>query len=300
MSNLQATQILDGKRISEEIRQEIAAEVAEIKRKGGKIPHLAAILVGNDGASETYVGSKVKCCDVVGFKSTLVRFDADISEDDLLVKIDEINNDPDIDGLIVQLPLHKHISVKKVTEIISPEKDVDGFHPVNIGRMNKNLPAHISATPYGILLLLEKYNIETFAKHCVVVGRSHIVGSPMSILMSSDRTPGNCTVTLCHRYTENLSSYTKLADILIVAVGIPGLITADMVKEGAVVIDVGITRVKDETKKSGFALKGDVDYEQVAPKCSYITPVPGGVGPMTIASLLMNTLNSAKGIIYQQ
>lgn len=295
---LQTSQILDGRKVSEDIRKEIGEEVAQIKQQGGKTPHLAAILVGDDGASETYVGSKVKCCEAVGFKSTLVRYNSDISEETLLTKIDEINNDPDIDGMIVQLPLPEHISVEKVTARISPEKDVDGFHPVNVGRMNKNLSAHISATPYGILLLLEKYNIDTFGKHCVVVGRSHIVGSPISVLMAANRKPGNCTVTLCHRYTVDLASYTRNADILIVAVGIPGLITADMVKEGAVVIDVGITRIEDNTKKSGYALKGDVDYDKVAPKCSYITPVPGGVGPMTIASLLKNTLNASKGNIY--
>ncbi|WMJ73484.1 tetrahydrofolate dehydrogenase/cyclohydrolase catalytic domain-containing protein [Cytophagaceae bacterium ABcell3] len=299
MSSLQTAQLLDGKKLSQEIRKEIAVEVEAYVKGGGKTPHLAAILVGNNGASETYVANKVKCCETVGFKSTLVRMESNVSEEALLEKIDEINNDPDVDGLIVQLPLPDHISVQKVTERISPEKDVDGFHPVNIGRMNKNLPAHISATPFGILKLLERYNIETFGKHCVVVGRSNIVGSPMSILMGADRNPGNCTVTLCHKFTENLSAYTKLADILIVAVGLPGLITEDMVKDGAVVIDVGITRVEDQTKKSGFALKGDVDFEKVAPKCSYITPVPGGVGPMTIAGLLINTFNSAKGEIYQ-
>ncbi|MFN3403642.1 MAG: bifunctional methylenetetrahydrofolate dehydrogenase/methenyltetrahydrofolate cyclohydrolase FolD [Cytophagaceae bacterium] len=294
-SNTITARLLDGKKVASEIKQEIIAEVEQIKRSGGKVPHLAAILVGNDGASETYVASKIKSCEEVGFKSSHFRFDSSISENDLLQKIEDINNDPDIDGLIVQLPLPKHISVEKVTEKIRPEKDVDGFHPTNIGRMNKCLPAHIAATPNGILMLLQKYKVETFGKHCVVVGRSNIVGSPMSILMAREGDPGNCTVTLCHKYTVDLASYTRMADILIVAVGIPNLITSDMVKEGAVVIDVGITRVSDSTKKSGYALKGDVDFDNVAPKCSYITPVPGGVGPMTIVSLLFNTLTAAKG-----
>jgi methylenetetrahydrofolate dehydrogenase (NADP+)/methenyltetrahydrofolate cyclohydrolase len=299
MSNTtQAYTIIDGKKVSEEIKKQVAKDVENIKNQGGKIPHLAAILVGTDGASETYVGSKVKTCEAIGFKSTLIRYDATISEQELLDKVEEINNDPDIDGLIVQLPLPKHISVEKVTFKIKPEKDVDGFHPVNIGRMNKGLPAHISATPFGILLLLEHYNIPTKGKHCVVVGRSNIVGSPVSILMAQDGKVGNCTVTLCHRYSENLAQHTKQADILIVATGIPGMITGDMVKDGVVVIDVGITRVKDETKKSGFALKGDVDFDTVAPKSSFITPVPGGVGPMTIGALMMNTLKSAKKELY--
>jgi len=287
-------QVLDGKALSEQLKNEIAEEVREIKAKGGKTPHLAAIIVGNDPASETYVSSKIRSCEQVGFKSTHLHLDAAITEEELLKKIDEINLNPDIDGLIVQLPLPKHISVHKVTARISPSKDVDGFHPVNIGRMNKNLPSYISATPYGILTLLERYKIDTFGKHCVVVGRSNIVGSPMSILMSGDRYPGNCTVTLCHRYTQDLANYTRQADILIVAVGIPGLITQDMVKPGAVVVDVGITRVEDATKKSGFSLKGDVEYDTVAPLCSYITPVPGGVGPMTIYALLRNTLISSQ------
>lgn len=301
MSDLQMTaQLLDGKKIAEEIKKEIAAEVEALKKSGGKVPHLAAILVGTDGASETYVANKVKSCEDVGFKSSLFKFDSSITEAELLEKITGINNDPDIDGLIVQLPLPRNISVVKVTERILPEKDVDGFHPINIGRMTKGLPAHIAATPHGVLMLLDKYKIETFGKHCVVVGRSHIVGSPMSILMAREGRPGDCTVTLCHKYTVDLAHHTRQADILIVAVGLPGLITADMVKEGAVVVDVGITRVKDATKKSGYVLKGDVDFENVAPKCSYITPVPGGVGPMTIASLMQNTLLSAKGEIYSK
>jgi len=290
-------QLLDGKALSEQLKVEIAEEVKQIKANGGKTPHLAAIIVGNDPASETYVNSKIKSCEQVGFISSHLRLDASISEKELLEKIDEINLNPDIDGLIVQLPLPKHISVHKVTERISPAKDVDGFQPTNIGRMNKNLPAFISATPYGVLTLLERNNIDTFGKHCVVVGRSNIVGSPMSILMAGDRNPGNCTVTLCHKYTPNLAHFTRQADILIVAVGLPGLIQADMVKEGAVVVDVGITRVEDSTKKSGFALKGDVDFDTVAPKCSYITPVPGGVGPMTIYALLRNTITSSQNEI---
>lgn len=292
--------LLDGKQTSLDLQNEIAAEVAEMVKNGGKIPHLAAILVGNDGASETYVGSKVKTCEKVGFKSSLFRFDTSISEAELLQKIEEINQDDDIDGLIVQLPLPKHINVEKVTETIVPRKDVDGFHPVNVGRMAKNLPAYISATPFGILKLLEKYNIDTVGKHCVVLGRSQIVGSPMSILMARNTKPGNCTVTLCHSKTENLEEHLQRADILIAALGIPEFVKGHMVKQGAVVIDVGITRVEDASKKSGFALKGDVAFNEVAEKCSYITPVPGGVGPMTIAALLQNTLLSAKRTIYQE
>jgi methylenetetrahydrofolate dehydrogenase (NADP+)/methenyltetrahydrofolate cyclohydrolase len=291
--------LLDGKQTSLDLQGQIAAEVAEMVKNGGKRPHLAAILVGNDGASETYVGSKVKTCEKVGFKSSLFRFETSISEAELLQKIEEINNDDDIDGLIVQLPLPKHINVEKVTETIIPRKDVDGFHPVNVGRMAKNLPAYVSATPYGILKLLEKYKIETVGKHCVVLGRSQIVGSPMSILMARGTYPGNSTVTLCHSKTQNLEEHLRSADILIVALGIPEFVKADMVKEGAVVIDVGITRVPDASKKSGFALKGDVAFKELADKCSYITPVPGGVGPMTIAALLQNTLLSAKKAIYK-
>lgn len=291
----QAPVLLDGKKVSEMYKQEIHAEVLEMVKQGQKAPHLAAILVGDDGASETYVASKVKNCETVGFKSTLIRYNSSVTEAELLAKVEEINNDPEIDGLIVQLPLPKHISVEKVTETIKPEKDVDGFHVVNVGRMNKGLPAHISATPLGILMMLRKYNIDTKGKHCVVIGRSQIVGSPMAILMSRDANPGNCTVTVCHRYTHNLTEICKQADIIVVAIGLPGFLKGDMVKPGAVVIDVGISRVKDETKKSGFAIKGDVDFDQVAPKCSYITPVPGGVGLMTIAGLLYNTLRASKG-----
>lgn len=290
--------LLDGKKTSAEIRAEIAQKVQEIAINKGKIPHLAAVLVGDDGASETYVNNKVKACEQCGFKSTLKRFDASISEEELLKVVEDINADPDIDGLIVQLPLPSHISVQKVTDKIKAEKDVDGFHPVNVGRMAKNLPSYIAATPFGILQLLKRYDIQTQGKHCVVIGRSEIVGSPISILMARNAYPGNCTVTLCHSKTSNIKEITFQADIVIVALGRPGFLTADMVKEGVVVIDVGITRVKDDTKKSGFALKGDVDFQGVAEKSSFITPVPGGVGPMTIASLLYNTLQASQGAIY--
>jgi methylenetetrahydrofolate dehydrogenase (NADP+)/methenyltetrahydrofolate cyclohydrolase len=291
--------ILDGKKTSQEIKYEIADKVKQIKEAGGKTPHLAAVLVGNDGASETYVSSKVKSCLEVGFKSTLKRFEETVSEEELLNEVEKINEDEDIDGLIVQLPLPKHISVQKVTDKIKPEKDVDGFHPVNVGKMAKNLPSYIAATPLGILNLIERYKIETVGKNCVVIGRSEIVGSPMSILMARNTYPGNCTVTLCHSRTKNLPDISRSADILIVALGRAEFVTKDMVKEGAVVIDVGITRVVDGTKKSGFALKGDVKFDEVAEKCSYITPVPGGVGPMTIASLLWNTLQSSQKLVYK-
>lgn len=289
---------IDGKKTSEEIKNEIAARVGEISAEGGKIPHLAAILVGDDGASQTYVGAKVKACNQVGFRSTLVRLDADISEEVLLAEVQRINEDTDIDGLIVQLPLPNHISVEKVTAKIKPEKDVDGFTPANVGRMALNWPTYVSATPFGILELLRRYEIETSGKHCVVIGRSHIVGSPMSILMARNDSPGNCTVTLTHSRTKNLPEIAKSADILIVALGKPEFVTADMVKEGAVVIDVGIHRVDDATKKSGFRLIGDVRFDEVSAKASAITPVPGGVGPMTIAALLYNTLLAAEGKIY--
>ncbi len=292
-------QLLDGKKTSHEIKQEIAEKVRTIKAEGAKVPHLAAILVGHDGASETYVASKVKDCEEVGFTSTLLRFEADITEEALLKAVEDINDDVDIDGLIVQLPLPKHISVQKVTDRIKAEKDVDGFHPINVGKMAKNLPAYIAATPYGIIQLIERYKVETSGKNCVVVGRSEIVGSPMSILMARNAYPGNATVTLCHSKTKDLNNIIKNADIIIAALGRPEFITGEMVKEGAVVIDVGITRVADETKKSGFALKGDVKFDEVAPKCSFITPVPGGVGPMTRASLLWNTLLAAQNVIYK-
>lgn len=292
-------QILDGKKVSSEIKLEIAAEVKEMLAKGMKQPHLAAILVGTDGASETYVASKVKSCEEVGFKSTLVRYEDTISEDILLAKIREINEDKDIDGLIVQLPLPKHISENKVIETIIPQKDVDGFHPENVGRMVAGLPAYIPATPYGILELIKRYNVQTSGKHCVVVGRSNIVGRPISILMSLKAYPGDTTVTVCHSRTKNLKEMVSQGDIIIAALGQPEFLTADMVKEGAVVIDVGVTRVKSDKTKSGWKLLGDVKYDEVAPKCSYITPVPGGVGPMTIVSLLKNTLLSAKKDIYK-
>jgi methylenetetrahydrofolate dehydrogenase (NADP+)/methenyltetrahydrofolate cyclohydrolase len=291
--------LIDGKKTSETIKEEIAAEVAQIKEKGGKVPHLAAILVGNDGGSVTYVNNKVLACEKVGFKSTLIRLEETVTEEELLAKVQELNNDADIDGFIVQLPLPKHISAEKVNEILLPQKDVDGFHPVNIGRMVLNLPAYLPATPNGIIELLKRYDIETSGKHCVVIGRSHIVGSPMSIMMAKNAKPGNCTVTLCHSRTVNLPEITRTADIIIAAIGIPEFVTGDMVKPGAVVVDVGTTRVISLNKKSGFELKGDVKFDEVASKCSYITPVPGGVGPMTIASLLMNTLRAAKKEVYQ-
>lgn len=290
--------LIDGKKTAQDIKNEIAARVAEIKQEGGKQPHLAAILVGEDGASQTYVGAKVKACEEVGFTSTLVRLSAEVSEEELLSTVEEINQNADIDGLIVQLPLPKHISVDKVTNRIRPEKDVDGFTPANVGRMTLNWPAYVAATPYGIVELLKRYQIETSGKHCVVIGRSHIVGSPMSILMARNGYPGNATVTLTHSKTENLAAICQTADILIVAIGKPEFVTADMVKPGAVVIDVGIHRIADETKKTGFRLIGDVKYEEVAPLASAITPVPGGVGPMTIAALLYNTLQSAEKKVF--
>jgi methylenetetrahydrofolate dehydrogenase (NADP+)/methenyltetrahydrofolate cyclohydrolase len=289
---------IDGKKTAQDIKNEIAARVAEIKQEGGKQPHLAAILVGEDGASQTYVGAKVKACEEVGFTSTLVRLSAEVSEEELLRTVEEINQNADIDGLIVQLPLPKHISVDKVTNRIRPEKDVDGFTPANVGRMTLNWPAYVAATPYGIVELLKRYQIETSGKHCVVIGRSHIVGSPMSILMARNGYPGNATVTLTHSKTENLAAICQTADILIVAIGKPEFVTADMVKPGAVVIDVGIHRIPDETKKTGFRLIGDVKYDEVAPLASAITPVPGGVGPMTIAALLYNTLQSAEKKVF--
>ncbi|MDI9857794.1 MULTISPECIES: bifunctional 5,10-methylenetetrahydrofolate dehydrogenase/5,10-methenyltetrahydrofolate cyclohydrolase [Bacteroidota] len=292
-------QIIDGKAVADEIKKEIGAEVEAIKASGGKIPHLVAILVGNNGASETYVANKVKSCEELGFKSTLLRFDPTISEEELLDEVRKINQNDDMDGLIVQLPLPDHINPDKVMETIDPRKDVDGFHPINIGRMAKGLPAYISATPQGVLDLLERYNIETAGKHCVVVGRSQIVGLPMTILMQRNTKIGNCTVTITHSRTKNLAEVCASADILIAALGRPEFITADYVKEGAVIIDVGLTRVEDSSKKSGFALKGDVKFDEVAPKCSFITPVPKGVGPMTIVSLMKNTLLSAKKVIYQ-
>ncbi|MBA4853481.1 bifunctional 5,10-methylenetetrahydrofolate dehydrogenase/5,10-methenyltetrahydrofolate cyclohydrolase [Emticicia sp. BO119] len=291
--------LIDGKLISAQVKQELKSEVEKQKASGSKIPHLAAILVGNNGSSETYVASKIKSCEEIGFKSTLIRRDDSITEEELLLVIKQLNEDDDIDGFIVQLPLPAQINVERVIESIEPRKDVDGFHPINIGRMAKGLPAYISATPFGVLELIKRYNIETSGKHCVVVGRSQIVGLPMSILMQRNTYPGNCTVSLVHSRTQNLSEITRQADILIAALGKPEFITADMVKEGAVVIDVGLTRVVDNTKKSGFALKGDVKFDEVAPKCSFITPVPGGVGLMTVAALMYNTLLSARREIYR-
>ena len=290
--------IINGVTTAQEIKDEIAVEVKKIKAQGGKIPHLAAVLVGDDGASQAYVGGKVKACEYVGFNSTLKTFDADISEDELLQVVDALNDDPDIDGYIVQLPLPAHISARKVTECIRPEKDVDGFHPVNVGRMVKNLPAYVSATPFGIMQLLERYDIETEGKHCVVIGRSDIVGTPMSILLSRKSRPGNCTVTVCHSRTPNIKELSLQADIVIAALGIPEFLTGDMVSDGVVVIDVGITRVADEDAPRGYVLKGDVKFDEVEPKASFITPVPGGVGPMTIAALLHNTLLASKKAIY--
>lgn len=292
-------EIIDGKLISAQVKAELQIEVDQIKAKGGKIPHLAAVLIGDNGASETYVASKIKSCEQIGFKSTLIRRDSTSTETEVLEIIDQLNKDEDIDGFIVQLPLPAHIDVDKVIEAIDPKKDVDGFHPINIGRMAKGLPSYISATPYGVLELIKRYKIETAGKHCVVVGRSQIVGLPMSILMQRNTYPGNCTVTLVHSRTQNLKEICLQADILVAALGKPEFITADMVKDGAVVIDVGLTRVVDASKKSGFALKGDVKFDEVAPKTSYITPVPGGVGLMTVAALMYNTLLASRKEIYK-
>lgn len=291
--------LLDGKKTSTEVKDEIKKDVDVFVAQGGKIPHLAAILVGSDGASETYVASKVKSCEQVGFNSTLARMSIETTEEELLAKIEEFNNNDDIDGFIVQLPLPKHIDEQKITTAIKHQKDVDGFNPVNVGRMALGQPAYISATPYGIIQMLEKYDIETSGKHCVVIGRSNIVGSPMSILMAKNSKYANCTVTLTHSRTKDLEAVCKTADILIVALGKPAFVTGSMVKDGAIVIDVGITRVADDSKKSGFRIQGDVDFGSVAEKTSYITPVPGGVGLMTVASLMKNTLAAAKKEIYQ-
>ena len=284
--------IIDGKQTSLQIQDELSIEVQNLVKRGEKTPHLAAVLVGDDGASITYVNAKVKACERVGFKSSLIRLSNTISQEEILQEIEKLNNDKEIDGFIVQLPLPSHIDETAVTLAISPDKDVDGFHPQNIGRMALGLSTYLPATPNGILELLRRYKIETSGKNCVIVGRSHIVGSPMSILMSRKDYPGDATVTLTHSRTKDISAITKQADILIVAIGKPQFITSDMVKDGAVVIDVGIHRVEDDTAKRGFRLKGDVKFDEVAPKCSYITPVPGGVGPMTIASLLMNTFKA--------
>jgi methylenetetrahydrofolate dehydrogenase (NADP+)/methenyltetrahydrofolate cyclohydrolase len=285
-------QILDGKKAAQAIKDDLRIDVAQRSNEGKKIPHLAAILVGNNGASETYVAAKVKACEETGFKSSLIRFEESISENKLLEKIEELNADTDIDGILVQLPLPKHISDENVINTISPDKDVDGFHPVNIGKMVQGLASFVPATPYGIMLLLQHYKIDTKGKHAIVIGRSNIVGRPMSILLSGNSNPGNCTVTICHSHTKNLQEICLQGDIIVAALGRPGFVKADMVKDGAIIIDVGITRAEDKTRKSGFKLKGDVDFEAVAPKCSWITPVPGGVGPMTIAALMKNTFLS--------
>jgi methylenetetrahydrofolate dehydrogenase (NADP+) / methenyltetrahydrofolate cyclohydrolase len=290
-------ELIDGKKVSDALKIQIAEEVEVLRSKGYKTPHLAAILVGNDGGSVTYVNHKVKACEQVGFKSTLQTFEDGVSEDTLLDKIKEFNNNTDIDGFIVQLPLPKHIDEQKVIEAISPDKDVDGFHPINVGKMMIGLPSFKSATPAGILELLKYYHIETAGKHCVIIGRSNIVGKPLSVMLAQKGYPGDCTVTVCHSRTKNLAEECKRADILIAAIGTPEFVTADMVKDGAVVIDVGTTRVVSSVTKSGWKLKGDVLFDEVAPKCSYITPVPGGVGPMTICSLLLNTLQAAKNKI---
>lgn len=291
--------LIDGKAVSEQIKQEIAAEVAEIVARGGKRPHLAAILVGHDGGSETYVAAKVKACEVCGFKSSLIRYEADVTEDELLAKVKELNEDPDVDGFIVQLPLPKHISEQKVIESIDYRKDVDGFHPINVGRLSIGLPCYISATPNGIMELLRRYEIDTRGKKCVVLGRSNIVGKPMAMLMMQKGNPGDATVTVCHSRTQEITEICREADIIIAAMGQPNFVKAEMVKEGAVVIDVGTTRVPDATRKSGFKLTGDVKFDEVAPRCSFITPVPGGVGPMTIVSLMKNTLLAGKKAIYE-
>lgn len=292
-------ELIDGKKLSAQIKEEIAREVEQIKEKGGKTPHLAAILVGHDGASETYVAHKEKACDKVGFKSTVLRYEDTITEKELLEKVDELNRDEDVDGFIVQLPLPDHIDEQKVIEAIDPKKDVDGFHPINMGRMVIGLPAYLSATPAGILEFFKRYNIETEGKNCVVLGRSNIVGKPVANLMLQKAVPGNATVTVCHSRTKNLNEIVSQADIVIVAMGKKEFVTADMIKEGAVVIDVGIHREKSDKTKSGWKLRGDVKFDEVKEKASYITPVPGGVGPMTIVSLLKNTLAASRNEIYK-
>lgn len=290
-------ELIDGKRVSKEIRQEIAEDVRQMISNGMKQPHLVAILVGHDGGSETYVANKIKACEECGFKSSLIRYDSDVTEAELLACVDKLNNDADVDGFIVQLPLPKNISEEKVTNAIDPRKDVDGFHPQNVGRMTIGAPAFISATPQGIVDLIQRYNIPTAGKHAVVIGRSNIVGRPMSVLLSQKGI--DCTVTICHSRTPNMKDICLQADIIVAAIGKPGFVKADMVKDGAVIIDVGTTRVEDATAQRGWRLKGDVDFENVAPKCSFITPVPGGVGPMTIVSLMNNTLLAGKKAIYK-
>ena len=293
-----APHLIDGKQTAEDIKVEIAAEVAKIVAAGQRAPHLAAVLVGHDGGSETYVRNKVLACERVGFASTLLRFEDDITEAELLAQVARLNEDPAIDGFIVQLPLPKHIDPEKVIEAIRPDKDVDGFHPMNLGRMVAGLPALLPATPSGIVELMARQGIQTSGKHCVVIGRSNIVGTPVSILLAKNLENANCTVTLCHSRTQNLPAIVRQADIIVAAIGRPEFVTADMVKPGAVVIDVGTTRVTDANKKSGYSLKGDVNFAEVAPLAARITPVPGGVGPMTIAMLLLNTLRAAKGEVY--
>ncbi len=290
--------LIDGKKVADDIKREIAAEVAEMVASGLRRPHLAAILVGHDGGSETYVANKVKACEACGFTSTLIRFEDEVSEEELLKTIDRLNNDSEVDGFIVQLPLPRHISEQRVIEAIDYRKDVDGFHPVNVGRMSIGLPCFVSATPSGIIELLRRYNVETKGAKCVVLGRSNIVGKPVASLMMQKAEPGNATVTVLHSASKNIAETCREADIIIAALGSPGFVTADMVKDGATVIDVGTTRVPDASRKSGFRLRGDVDFENVAEKCSYITPVPGGVGPMTICSLMRNTLLAAKKEVY--
>ncbi|MDR2039569.1 MAG: bifunctional methylenetetrahydrofolate dehydrogenase/methenyltetrahydrofolate cyclohydrolase FolD [Bacteroidales bacterium] len=291
--------LIDGKAVAAQMKKEIAEEVLQIKESGGKIPHLAAVLVGHDGGSETYVANKVRTCEELGFKSSLIRYEEDVTEEELLTCVDRLNRDADIDGFIVQLPLPKHISEQKIIEAIDYRKDVDGFHPVNVGRMSIGLPCFVSATPAGILELLKRYEIETKGKHCVVLGRSNIVGKPMAMLMMQKNYPGDCTVTVCHSRSENLKEMCLHADIIIVALGVPEFLKADMVKEGAIVIDVGTTRMPSSTTKSGYKLTGDVKFDEVSVKCSYITPVPGGVGPVTILSLMRNTLLAGKKSIYE-
>ncbi len=291
--------LIDGKAVAAQIKQEIAAEVEQIVAGGGKRPHLAAILVGHDGGSETYVANKVKACEACGFKSSLIRFEADVTEERLLDEVRRLNNDDDVDGFIVQLPLPKHISEQKVIETIDYRKDVDGFHPINVGRLSIGLPCYVSATPNGIMELLRRYGIETSGKKCVVLGRSNIVGKPMAMLMMQKTNPGDATVTVCHSHSRDLKKECREADIIIAAIGSPDFVTADMVKEGATVIDVGTTRVPDASRKSGFRLNGDVKFDEVAPKCAFITPVPGGVGPMTIVSLMRNTLLAGKKAVYE-
>ncbi len=295
----QVYKLIDGKAVAAQIKKEIADEVTQIKKGGGKVPHLAAVLVGHDGGSETYVANKVRACEEVGFKSSLIRYEDDVTEEELLRKVEELNNDSDIDGFIVQLPLPDHISSQKIIEAIDHRKDVDGFHPINVGRLSLGLPCFQSATPAGISELLKRYEIETKGKHCVILGRSNIVGKPVAMLMMQKSYPGDCTVTVCHSRSANLLEMCQSADIIIAALGAPEFLKANMVKEGAVVIDVGTTRLPSSVTKSGYKLSGDVAFNEVAPKCSYITPVPGGVGPMTIVSLMRNTLLAAKKEIYK-